>query len=87
MGSIVAQEIIGRITDKPTTPELPEGTCFAYLSMEPPQVVRIESRYRIRGDGEIMQNISQKRENNPQGEEDAWLNTWHGALFGAATKR
>ena len=55
--------------------------------MEPPQVVRIESRYRIRGDGEIMQNISQKRENNPQGEEDAWLNTWHGALFGAATKR
>ena len=87
MGSIVAQEINGRISDKPTTPELPEGTCFAYLSMEPPQVVRIESRYRIRGDGEIMQNISQKRENNPQGEEDAWLNTWHGALFGAATKR
>jgi len=87
MGGIVATEIIGRITDQPSEPGLPEGTCFAYLSMDPPQVVRIESRYRVRGDGNILQNISQLRENNPQGEEDAWLNAWHGELFGITAKR
>lgn len=87
MGSIVATEIIGRITGQPGEPALPEGTCFAYLSMVPPQVVRIESRYRVRGDGNLLQNVSQRRENNPQGEEDAWLNTWHEELFGIAAKR
>jgi len=87
MGGIVASEIIGRITGKPGELALPEGTCFAYLSMDPPQVVRIDSRYRIRGDGNILQNISQLRENNPQGEEDAWLNAWHGELFGVTAKR
>lgn len=86
MGSIVAAEIIGRITDKPTEPNLPESTCFAYLSLNPPEFTRIESRYRLRGDGAIAQNISQQRENNPQGEDDAWLNARHAELFGASAR-
>ena len=86
MGSIVAAEIIGRITDKPTEPNLPESTCFAYLSLNPPEFTRIESRYRLRGDGAIAQNISQQRENNPQGEDDAWLNARHSELFGASAR-
>jgi NADH dehydrogenase FAD-containing subunit len=82
MGQIVATEIIGRITGKISEPALPESTCFAYLSLNPPQFTRIESRYRMRGDGAIAQTITQKQENNPQGEDDAWLNTWHQTLFG-----
>ncbi|MDZ4315789.1 MAG: FAD/NAD(P)-binding oxidoreductase [Azonexus sp.] len=87
MGQIVATEIIGRLTNQPVEPELPEGNCFAYLSITPPQFTRIESRYRIRGDGNIAQQIIQQRENNPQGEDDAWLNTWHEALLGQSAKR
>jgi NADPH-dependent 2,4-dienoyl-CoA reductase/sulfur reductase-like enzyme len=84
MGQIVATQIIGRITGKTSEPALPESTCFAYLSLNPPQFTRIESRYRVRGDGAIAQTISQKQENNPQGEDDAWLTSWHKSLFGSA---
>lgn len=87
MGQIVATEIIGRISGKTSDPALPESTCFAYLSLNPPQFTQIESRYRVRGDGAITQTINQKRENNPQGEDDAWLNTWHQELFGSVTVR
>ena len=86
MGSIVAREIIGRLSGKPIEPDLPESTCFAYLSLSPPELTRIESRYRVRGDGEIAQKISQQRENNPRGEEDAWVNARHGELFGASAQ-
>ncbi|PKO91184.1 MAG: pyridine nucleotide-disulfide oxidoreductase [Betaproteobacteria bacterium HGW-Betaproteobacteria-10] len=87
MGQIVATEITGRINDKPVELALPEGSCFAYLSITPPQFTRIESRYRIRGDGNIVQHISQQHENNPRGEDDAWLDNWHEALFGQSAKR
>ncbi len=86
MGGIVATEIKARISNKPVEPSLPESTCFAYLSLNPPQFTRIESRYRVRGDGGIVQSISQQRENNPQGEDDAWLNTRHLELFGDSAK-
>lgn len=86
MGTIVASEIIGQLNGKPVEPELPESTCFAYLSLNPPEFTRIDSSYRIRGDGEIAQKTNQQRENNPQGEEDAWLNARHAELFGNSAK-
>jgi len=87
MGQIAADEILARSTGKPSEPSLPESTCFAYLSLEPAQFTRIENRYRVRGDGVLLQNISQQRENNPQGEDDAWLDAWHATLFGPAVRR
>jgi len=84
MGQIAAATIIARSSGKPDEPGLPESTCFAWLSTEPAQFTRIESRYRVRGDGVLVQTISQQRENNPQGEDDAWLDAWHGQLFGPA---
>ena len=86
MGQIAAIEIINQISGKVDELELPQGTCFAYLSLNPPEFTQIDSRYRVRGDGEIIQKISQKRENNPRGEDDAWLNSRHQELFGASTK-
>lgn len=85
MGQIAATEIIGRLTGQPASPALPESTCFAYLDLAPAAFTRIDSRYRLRGDGVITQTISQRRENNPQGEDDAWLNARHSELFGPAT--
>lgn len=87
MGSIAAAEIIGRITGQASEPELPASTCFAYVSLDPPEFTRIDSSYRWRGDGEIAQKIAQRRENNPRGEEDDWLNARHAELFGASARR
>lgn len=84
MGRIAAAEIISRITGKEAPAMLPESTCFAYLSLQPAQFTRIESRYRWRGDGELTQSITQKRESNPRGEDDAWVDAMHARLFGAA---
>lgn len=86
MGQIVATEIIGRMDGNPAEPALPESTCFAYLNLAPPQITRIETRYRKRGDGALVQSISQTRENNPQGEDDVWLNARHSELFGPAAR-
>lgn len=86
MGQIAATEIIARIDDRPTEPSLPESTCFAYLNFAPAQFTRIETRYRRRGDGVLTQNISQYRENNPQGEDAAWLNARHAELFGSTAR-
>lgn len=86
MGQIAATEILGRLDGKAPEPALPESTCFAYLNLAPPQFTRIDTRYRVRGDGALVQNISQTRENNPQGEDDAWLNARHEELFGPAAK-
>ena len=86
MGQIVATEIIGRIAGQPPVPALPESTCFAYLTVAPAAFTRIETRYRVRGDGLVAQAINQRRENNPQGEDDAWLNARHSELFGGAVR-
>lgn len=86
MGRIAATEIGGRIAGRPPEPALPESTCYAYLNIAPPQVTRIETRYRQRGDGALVQSIRQQQENNPQGEDDAWLNARHQELFGPAAR-
>jgi NADPH-dependent 2,4-dienoyl-CoA reductase/sulfur reductase-like enzyme len=86
MGQIAATEILGRLDGKAVEPALPESTCFAYLNLAPAQFTRIETRYRVRGDGALVQSISQVRENNPQGEDDAWLNVRHRELFGPAAR-
>ncbi|RIX46928.1 MAG: NAD(P)/FAD-dependent oxidoreductase [Rhodocyclales bacterium GT-UBC] len=82
MGEIVAGVIARQIAGESGEPPLPDSTCFAYLHLAPPRFTRIETRYRLRGDGVLLQQIQQQQENNPQGENDAWLDAWHGSLFG-----
>jgi len=86
MGEIVAGVITRQITGESGSPALPDSTCFAYLHLAPPRFTRIETRYRLRGDGVLLQSIQQQQENNPQGENDAWLDAWHSTLFGPAAR-
>ena len=53
-------------------PTLPDSVCFVHHSLEPPELTRIATRYRIRGDGEIVQEVDQRRINQPRGEAQAW---------------
>jgi NADPH-dependent 2,4-dienoyl-CoA reductase/sulfur reductase-like enzyme len=84
MGQIAASEIIARLAGKRSEPALPDSTCYAWVDLEPAERVRIDSSYRWRGDGELVQNIRQQREHQPGAEDDAWLDAHLRALLGPA---
>jgi NADPH-dependent 2,4-dienoyl-CoA reductase/sulfur reductase-like enzyme len=72
MGRIVAQEIAARARGRVPEPTLPESTCFVVTRVEPEELTRVDARYRLRGDGEIAQEVKQARDPNPRGEDVAW---------------
>ena len=82
MGRIAAREILARLAGATSTPELPDSTCFAWVDLEPAERVRIDTSYRQRGDGELVQSIRQQREQQPGNEDDAWLEAHLQTLLG-----
>ncbi|MDY0012688.1 MAG: FAD-dependent oxidoreductase [Rhodocyclaceae bacterium] len=76
-GRIVAHQIAARARGEEPPRMLPESVCFVLRNFAPQELVRIEARYRLRGDGLIQQTISQTTDPNPQGEDRQWA----GALF------
>jgi hypothetical protein len=86
MGQIAASEILGRLAGRPGEPALPDSTCYAYVDLEPAELVRLDTSYRLRGDGVLQQRIRQQRIHYPEGEDDAWLDAAHQQLFGPATR-
>jgi NADPH-dependent 2,4-dienoyl-CoA reductase/sulfur reductase-like enzyme len=72
MGAIVARQIISRATGKTFPALLPESVCHVVSSIEPLEYTRIDTSYRQRGDGFLMQQVKQTREPNPAGEDVAW---------------
>lgn len=81
-GRIAAAGIAARVQGKPFEPPFPDSTCWVYDSYTPPEMVRIDASYRIRGDGAMEQTIDQARENQPRGEEMAWAEGMFGEMFG-----
>jgi NADPH-dependent 2,4-dienoyl-CoA reductase/sulfur reductase-like enzyme len=72
LGGIAAREIAARSREKEPEKLLPDSTCFVYSSVEPMELLRIDTRYRLRGDGVIMQTAKQNFDPNPRGEDEAW---------------
>ncbi|NTV71837.1 MAG: FAD-dependent oxidoreductase [Azonexaceae bacterium] len=72
MGAIVARQIAASATGKMHPLLLPESVCHVVSSVEPLEYTRIETSYRQRGDGFLMQQVKQVREPNPAGEDSAW---------------
>lgn len=72
MGHAVARQIAaeagGQVLDK----LLPESVCYVTSSVEPEESVRIDTSYRDRGDGFLVQTVKQTRNPNPAGEDAAW---------------
>lgn len=85
MGQIAASEILARMAGSRSEPALPDSTCYAWVDMEPAERVRIDTSYRLRGDGELVQNIRQRREHQPGNEDDIWLDAHLQALLGPGT--
>ncbi len=74
-GRIVAAEIAARAAGAEPPALLPESVCHVYADFEPMKLVRIDNRYRVRGDGLIEQTTRQFHDPNPRDEDLAWAIT------------
>ncbi|HEX5804642.1 MAG TPA: hypothetical protein VFY24_16625, partial [Azospira sp.] len=63
-------------------PTLPEGICQVFSEIGPPAALRIETRYRLRGDGLIMQMVRQHHDAQPRDEDLAWARAMFSELLG-----
>ncbi len=72
LGRIAAAEIAARSRGKLPQPELPASVCHVYTDAEPLEMLRIDSTYRLRGDGLIAQTVRQHEDPQPRGEDVQW---------------
>lgn len=82
LGHIAAREIAARA--KGVAPEtlLPDSACYVYTSFEPAEMTRVDSTYRFRGDGLIVQSSKQHHDPNPRDEDLQWAKGMFGELLG-----
>jgi len=71
-GRGVAGEIAARAAGRVPEAQLPESTCHVMTRLDPPEAMRLDTRYRLRGDGVIAQTVQQSFDPNPRGEDVAW---------------
>ncbi|MDP2795629.1 MAG: FAD/NAD(P)-binding oxidoreductase [Sulfurisoma sp.] len=71
-GRIVAGEIAAGAAGRVPEAQLPESTCHVMTRLDPPEAMRLDTRYRLRGDGVIAQTAQQSFDPNPRGEDVAW---------------
>lgn len=72
LGRIAAGEIAAQARGEAAQRQLPESLCHVFTNLEPKELLRIESRYRVRGDGAIAQTVTQTRDPNPRDEDLHW---------------
>jgi len=82
LGAIAAHEIAARAKNKTPETLLPESSCFIYSRLEPAELTRIDTSYRLRGDGVIVQTTRQHHDPNPRGEDVEWAKGMFADLFG-----
>lgn len=82
LGRIAAQQIAARATGKEAEKRLPDSICHVLTSMEPEEMVRIDSQFKIRGDGLIAQTVTQTHDPNPRGEDVAWAKEMFAEFLG-----
>lgn len=87
LGRIVATEIAARSGGKLPPPELPESVCHVYTDVEPLEMMRIDARYRLRGDGLITQTVRQHEDPQPRGEDRQWAQALYAAMLAPAEAR
>lgn len=82
LGRLAAQEIAERALGVQSERLLPESRCFVTTRLEPPELLRLETRYRLRGDGLLVQTTQQTPDFNPRGEDEDWAREMFRELFG-----
>lgn len=72
-GRLAAKRIAALLQGRNPPPDLPGSLCHVTTRYAPPEAIRIEMAYRLRGDGAIMQQAKVNRDAQPRGEDLAWL--------------
>lgn len=72
-GRIVALQIAARARGTLAATVLPDSQCHIATAFDPPESLHISARYRVRGDGELIQQQVVRRDSQPRGEDIAWL--------------
>jgi NADPH-dependent 2,4-dienoyl-CoA reductase/sulfur reductase-like enzyme len=83
LGLAAARQIAARSRFASVEPGvlLPESVCHVWLNADPPEQMRMETSYRLRGDGVIAQAVSQHDNPQPRVEDLQWgLGLYQGAL-------
>lgn len=81
LGRVVAGVITAHARSRDAPRDLPDSECQVYTDFSPPATLRIESRFRFRGDGEIEQINKQTADANPRGEDEVWAKEMFGELL------
>ncbi len=82
LGRIAAHEIAARARGQAPETMLPESACFVTTRLDPQESLRLDTQYRLRGDGLIVQTTKQHFDPNPRGEDVDWAKGMFGELFG-----
>ncbi len=80
-GRIVAADIAAQARGETPARRLPESVCRVHTRVEPPEEMRLEASYRLRGDGVIVQATNQRFDPHPQDEDLRWLRAALGEFF------
>ena len=81
MGQAVARQIAAQAGGQALPPLLPDSVCHVMTSLEPPEAIRIDTSYRDRGDGFLVQTVRQLRNPQPAGEDAAWAQAMYGEFL------
>jgi hypothetical protein len=71
-GRSVARRIAALAHGAAPIREFPDSVCHIATRLDPPEALRIESTFRLRGDGVLMQQSRTTRDAQPRGEDLAW---------------
>lgn len=72
LGRIAAEEIAARSQGREPERRVPESVCFVTPHLDPPELIRVETEYRLRGGDLIAQSGRQVHDRQPRGEDVLW---------------
>ena len=82
LGRIAAAGIVAQAQGEAPPRLLPDSVCYVHTSIEPPEMLRLEASYRLRGDGLIVQAMQQRFDPHPQDEDLRWAQGRFAEMFG-----
>lgn len=82
-GQIAARQIVAESLGKPAPAlDLPHSICHVWLDADPTEQLRLDARYRLRGDGVIAQTLTQHDNPQPRDEDVLWARSLYSEHLG-----
>ncbi|MDK9724592.1 MAG: FAD-dependent oxidoreductase [Sterolibacteriaceae bacterium MAG5] len=72
LGRIAAEEIAARFRGREPERQVPDSVCYVTPRLDPPELIRVETEYRLRGGEMIAQTGRQVHDRQPRGEDIQW---------------